>query len=103
MTLNSCCRTPSHNASLKDAHPTSLHLTENPKWPSLGTAACDVRWRGWPEHKQRLFAQMALNNGFRVGLHDGFCHIDIGTIFGIKPKVFVYGTYTGKLRSRLKT
>lgn len=103
LVLNSCCRTPQHNATMSPkGHPTSLHLTENPKWPTVGTAACDVRWRGWSEAIQKSFAQMALDKGWRVGLHDGFCHIDRGHDVGIKPRIFLYGTYTGGLYHKLK-
>lgn len=99
---SSVCRTPKHNASLKDAHPTSLHLTENPKWPTFGTMACDIKWREWSLQDQLDFAKLALSRGWRVGLHNGFCHLD--RLLDIAPeskKVFLYGTYTGPLFARL--
>ena len=98
---NSVCRAPSHNKAV-DGHPNSLHLTENPKWPTFGTMACDIRWRGWKLEDQQAFAELALEQGWRVGLHDGFCHLD--RLLDIAPgsaKVFLYGTYTGPLYPRL--
>lgn len=100
--LNSVCRTPEHNKKV-GGHPSSLHLTENPKWPTFGTMACDIRWRDWAESKQERFARLALLQGWRVGLHNGFCHIDrLLDISNDRPKVFVYGTYTGNLLKRME-
>lgn len=101
MNLNSCCRTPAHNVKV-GGHQNSLHLTENPKWNTQGTMACDVRWRDWKLEEQQAFAELALSMGWRVGLHNGFCHID--RLLDIAPgsvKVFLYGTYTGPLYPRL--
>jgi hypothetical protein len=102
LTANSVCRSPSHNAKI-GGNPNSLHMTENKRW-NCATMAADIAWRGWPESEQLAFAKLALKMGWRVGLHDGFCHIDRlydlhGT--GHYPAVFLYGTYTGKLRAQL--
>jgi hypothetical protein len=102
LTPNSVCRTPAHNKKV-GGHPNSLHLTENPKWPTFGTMACDIRWRDWSLEDQQAFAELALSQGWRVGLHNGFCHLD--RLLDIAPesvKVFLYGTYTGPLYPRLK-
>lgn len=101
LTPNSVCRTPAHNQKV-GGHPNSLHLTENPKWPTKGTMAADIRWRDWSLQDQEAFARLALSQGWRVGLHNGFCHID--RLLDIAPgsvKVFLYGTYTGPLFPRL--
>lgn len=101
LTPNSVCRAPSHNKKV-DGHPRSLHLTENPHWPTFGTMACDIRWRDWSLADQQAFAELALSMGWRVGLHNGFCHLD--RLLEIAPgskKVFLYGTYTGPLYPRL--
>lgn len=98
---NSVCRSPEHNKAV-GGHPNSLHLTENPKWPTFGTMACDIRWRDWKLEDQQSFAELALSMGWRVGLHDGFCHLD--RLLDIAPgsaKLFLYGTYTGPLYPRL--
>lgn len=101
LSANSICRTPAHNAATKGANPNSLHMTVNAKW-KCATMAADINWRGWSQENQLAFAKLALSMGWRVGLHDGFCHID--RLLDIAPnykKVFLYGTYTGALVSRL--
>ena len=95
---NSVCRTPVHNIREK-GHPSSLHLTENPKWPTLGTMAADIRWRGWEPERQLAFARVAWGLGWSVGLHDGFCHVDRRADLNLRElpqSVFLYGTWTGK-------
>lgn len=94
---NSACRCAKHNRSLnggKGGHPTSLHLMENPKWPTVGSGAIDIQWRHWPTEKKLQFARMAHRHGFRVGLHDGFIHLDIGRLIGIGPRPFLYGEWS---------
>ena len=92
LVLNSVCRCPSHNAKI-GGHPTSLHLTQNEKWQTAGTMAADVAWRNWPTEGKIKFARLAYSLGLRVGLHDGFCHVDLGRKLGISPKPFLYGTW----------
>jgi len=102
LTPNSVCRTPAHNTKV-GGHPRSPHLTENPFWPTLGAMAIDVKWRDWPLQDQLDFAQLALSRGWRVGLHNGFCHLDrLLDVADRLPKIFLYGTYTGPLYARLK-
>lgn len=93
----SVCRTPEHNTKV-GGHPTSLHLTENPKWPTMGTMAADIAWRGWSVQDQLAFAKLAWSMGWAVGLHDGFCHIDRRAdmkLDRLPQAVFLYGTWTG--------
>jgi hypothetical protein len=97
LSLNSLCRTPAHNAK-EGGHPTSLHLTQNPKHKTAGSAAADIRWRGWPAEKQLRFTRLAWSLGFSVGLHDGFCHVDWRIGCGLPQAVFLYGTWTGKFK-----
>lgn len=100
LSTNSICRSPEHNRKEK-GNKNSLHLTDNPKW-KCHTMAADVRWRDWKEADQLKFAKLALSMGWRVGLHDGFCHIDrLKDITSGYPDVFLYGTYTGKLKEKL--
>ena len=98
LTPNSVCRTPEYNRQINNGeggHPHSLHLTENPKHPIEGTAAADIRWRGWKEEDQLKFARLAYSLGFAVGLHDGFCHVDWRQGAGLPQLCFLYGTWTG--------
>jgi hypothetical protein len=94
LTPTSLCRCPAHNAK-SGGHVTSLHLTDNTKWPTTGSAAVDIAWRAWPTAKKVAFARLAHRQTFRVGLHDGFCHLDLGRILEMSPKPFLYGTWTG--------
>lgn len=94
---NSVCRTPAHNAR-EGGHPRSLHLTDNPHWPTLGTMGADIRWRGWEPARQLAFARVAWGLGWSVGLHDGFCHVDRRAdlkLPNLPQAVFLYGTWTG--------
>jgi zinc D-Ala-D-Ala carboxypeptidase len=97
LVATSVCRSPEHNLKVK-GHPSSLHLTENPIWPTMGTMAADIAWRGWPIENQILFARMAWKMGWSVGLHDGFCHIDRRAdmkLDRLKQAVFIYGQWSG--------
>ena len=97
VTPNSVCRVPSHNTAV-GGHPRSLHLTDNPHWPTDGCMAMDWPWRGWPEEKQLRFARLAWSMGWSVGLHDGFCHIDRRgdlKLPELPQMVFLYGTWSG--------
>jgi hypothetical protein len=97
LTPNSICRTPAHNAAVK-GNPNSLHMTENAKWPTLGTMAADISWRGWPVAEQLRFARLAWKMGWAVGLHNGFCHVDRRADLGLPElpqSVFLYGEWSG--------
>jgi hypothetical protein len=88
--LSSVCRCAKHNER-EGGHPHSLHLITNPKWKTTGTMAADVAWRNWPSDEKLAFARMAHSMGLRVGLHNGFCHVDLGRRMGISPRPFLYG------------
>jgi hypothetical protein len=94
---NSVCRTPAHNRAV-GGHPSSLHLTENPRWPTLGCMALDWPWRDWPTAEKLEFARLAWRMGWAVGLHNGFCHLDRRADLRVKllpPSVFLYGQWDG--------
>jgi hypothetical protein len=100
ITPNSVCRSPEHNKK-EGGNPNSLHMTENPKWPTLGAMALDARWRGWTVFNQLRFARLAYSLGWSVGLHNGFCHIDRRADLGIAEltqKVFLYGEWDGRFK-----
>ena len=98
LTPNSICRTPEHNAKV-GGNPNSLHMTENAKWPTIGTMAADISWRGWPVEEQLAFARLAWGMGWAVGLHNGFCHVDRRKdleLPNLPQSVFLYGQWDGK-------
>lgn len=98
LTLNSVCRTPAHNAAA-GGHPSSLHLTANPRWPTLGAMAADVRWRDWHVADMLAFARLAWRLGWAIGLHNGFCHVDRRgdlVLSELPRQVFVYGSWDGR-------
>jgi hypothetical protein len=92
---NSICRTPEHNTKV-GGNPNSLHMTENAKWPTIGTMAADISWRGWPVEEQLAFARVAWGMGWAIGLHNGFCHVDRRADLGLPnlpQSVFLYGEW----------
>ncbi len=95
--LNSVCRCTKHNTRI-GGHPNSLHLIENPKWKTQGTMAADVAWRNWPTEEKLSFAKLAHGLGLRVGLHDGFCHVDLGRTLDISPRPFLYGEWSNAFK-----
>ena len=90
----SVCRTPEHNQAI-GGHPRSLHLTDNPVWPTFGTMAADISWGDWATGKQQEFAELARAMGWRVGLANSFVHIDRGHDVGIRTGVYFYKGYQG--------
>lgn len=97
LTPSSVCRTPEHNTNER-GHKHSLHLTENPKWPTDGTMAADIIWSEWDKGMKLAFARLAWRLGWSVGLHNTFCHIDRRAdlrIPGLSKAVFLYGSWSG--------
>lgn len=92
MTLNSVCRAPSYNTEV-GGHPKSLHLTHNPHYKTNGTMAADIRWRDMTSAEKLTFARFLYKEGWSVGLHNGFVHIDLRTELGRPQAVFVYGEW----------
>lgn len=100
LTPNSVCRSPEHNKK-SGGNPNSLHMTENLKWPTLGTMAADIRWRDWTVFNQLRFARLAYSLGWSVGLHNGFCHVDRRSdlnLAALPQNVFLYGTWDGRFK-----
>jgi hypothetical protein len=90
----SVCRAPLYNEAVK-GHPNSLHLTDNPTHPTHGTMAADIAWRNWPAQQRLQFARLAYSLGWSVGLHDGFCHVDLRKALNLPnlpQAVFLYGS-----------
>lgn len=98
LTPTSVCRCLLHNTSV-GGHPRSLHLIDNPVWPTDGSGAVDISWRDWPAQTKLDFARMAHRLGFRIGLHDSFVHLDIGRELGMSPAPFLYGSWSAPFNS----
>lgn len=95
---SSVCRSPEHNKKER-GNPRSLHMTENPKWPTVGCMAADIRWATWPRMKKLAFAKLAWKLGWSVGLHNSFCHVDRRADLELPelPQcVFLYGVWSGE-------
>ncbi len=85
MNVNSCCRTPAHNAAVGGSK-NSYHLTEGNA--SDGTCAIDI---SIPDdtYRHRL-VRMATNLGWSVGIYRTFLHLDRRKDYGGGEIVF-YG------------
>lgn len=97
---SSVCRTPEHNTKV-GGNPRSLHMTENPAWPTFGAMAADIRWRNWSVFNQLRFARLAYSLGWAVGLHNGFCHVDRRgdlNLPNLPQRVFLYGDWDGRFK-----
>ncbi len=88
MIVNSCCRTEAHNASLKGAHPRSLHLMHNPFHEIDGTAAIDIHVESGML-RGRLVAT-AWERGWSIGIGKTFTHLDTRFLADLPQKMFVY-------------
>lgn len=89
MTVNSCCRAPSHNKRV-GGHPRSLHLTEGGR-ETGGTCAIDISIRGKRPSYDADLARIALELGWSVGVHPAFLHLDRRQDFtGLPQNVFNY-------------
>lgn len=87
--ITSGCRSPEHNTNV-GGHPSSLHLTENHKHKSDGTMAVDISTVGWTLYEKQKLIQIAMNDGWNVGIANSFIHVDRGQDIGITPRVWDY-------------
>lgn len=83
--VNSCCRTPAHNKAIGGA-PTSYHLTEF--GDRKGTMAIDLAVSDGM--KRKIMIELALKEGWSVGVYRTFIHIDRRVDLG-KQQVVFYG------------
>jgi hypothetical protein len=90
MTVNSCCRSAEHNRAV-GGHPRSLHVCDNPYWPTGGCCAIDIGiHHRSPEYRVKL-VRVALEMGWAVGIHSGFIHLDRRTDYTDRPQtIFPY-------------
>lgn len=99
---SSVCRSPEHNKNER-GNPNSLHLTKNPKWPTVGCMAADIRWAAWPKTKKFAFARLAWRLGWSVGLHAAFCHVDRRadlSLAQLPQTVFLYDSWNGDFSAK---
>lgn len=95
LTPTSCCRCADHNRAV-GGHPRSLHLDGNVTY-GCATAAVDLAWAHWHQTTQLELARLAWSEGWSVGLHDAFVHLDRRVEAANLPQaVFLYGSWDGR-------
>lgn len=87
MTVNSCCRSAAHNRAVR-GHPRSLHVYDEPHWPTGGTCAIDIRATD-PAYRI-LLTSLAIDQGWSVGVASGFIHLDRRDFAGLPQNIFDY-------------
>lgn len=75
MILNSACRCKTHNTN-EGGHARSLHVFDNPYWPTDGCCAIDVRTWDKPASYRREVVELARELGWSIGFGNGFIHLD---------------------------
>lgn len=90
MKVNSCCRCVVHNKRV-GGEVNSFHISDAPAWMTLsGTGAIDI---GYTDTSYRnTLAMIAHTQGWRIGLHRSFLHLDIAHMAGYThlPRFFKY-------------
>lgn len=87
MIVNSCCRSAAHNRAVR-GHPRSLHVYDEPHWPTGGTCAIDIRATD-PAYRI-LLTSLAIDQGWSVGVASGFIHLDRRDFAGLPQNIFDY-------------
>ena len=91
MWITSGCRSREHNAKLihdgLPAHPTSLHLIDNPKW-GCDALAVDVARPGGIDLAKLLSCALVL--GWSAGIARSFVHLDMRIKLDMKSRVYTY-------------
>lgn len=91
MTINSCCRSAQHNTAV-GGHPRSLHVCDEPHWPTRGTCAVDVGLvEGQHDRLRGQLVELAWERGWSIGFHPLFLHLDLRTEYaGLTQAEFTY-------------
>lgn len=89
MTINSCCRSASHNREV-GGHAHSLHVYDTPYHATGGTAAIDIAWPS-PSFQRLDLLSLALAMGWSVGVAKWGMHFDRRDFARLPPMVFGYG------------
>lgn len=88
MIVTSCCRSAEHNRRV-GGHPRSLHVYDEPHWPTGGTCAIDIRVPNGTYAGELAF--LAWQQGWSYGVpKGGFIHLDRRDIVGLPQAVFGY-------------
>lgn len=90
MSVNSACRSAEHNRRV-GGHPRSLHVCDQPHWPTGGCCAIDIAMRDGAYNLKLM--GLAWQQGWAVGINfpKNFIHLDRRADFGIgEPSLFPY-------------
>ena len=80
MTVNSCCRSREYNYELKLSATTSYHIYDRQGIDIIdGTCAVDIAVANGVERAN--LARLGLENGWCVGVHRSFIHLDCRTLY----------------------
>lgn len=85
MHLNSACRCKEHNTN-EGGHLRSLHVYDEPHWPTEGTCAIDVRTHGMLEGYRGRIIDLARKLGWSIGYGRNFIHLDRRTDYTSLPR-----------------
>ncbi len=97
---SSVCRCPKRN-TLVGGHPRSLHLTANPvHLKAEGTMAADLRWASWEPEQRLAFARLAWANGWSIGLHPSYIHIDRRADIDLPKAIYYYAEWPMDFRKQ---
>lgn len=89
MLLTSACRCKRHNQSI-GGHPRSLHVGDEPHWPTRGCCAVDVAADESRGVFRAKLASIAWARGWSVGTHSKFLHLDLRTEYAGLPQSRFY-------------
>lgn len=95
MVLNSACRSKEYNASLP-GHPRSLHVCDEPHWPTGGCCAVDASTHRWDDDAEEWVERglgfrdrlewLAWDLGWSIGYGETFLHLDRRTDYTDLPQ-----------------
>lgn len=87
--LSSACRCARHNQSI-GGHPRSLHVFDQPHWPTGGCCAVDVVADMSREMFREKLLAVAWARGWSVGIHPKFIHLDLRSEYAGLPQTKFY-------------
>lgn len=89
--INSCCRSPDYNTRI-GGHKSSLHITDNPRHPTLGTMAIDISTKKMTDAQYELLVVEAAKAKWSIGENkkQQFIHLDRRVDIGLPQARFDY-------------